>query len=262
MRFLNFITQVLYLLAKPRYRLHAFSLIYRKLLPRRDGPQHRKSALKWAKQHAVTAEQAIEGLGLYPELHGFDAAALETASVRVGELGEKMGGAAHLDFLADIIRLSKPARIVETGVALGWSSLAILHTLRQNGFGRLVSVDMAYPGRGLEAAVGLAVPAEYESSWELLDFPDRPGLKYALRRFNYEIDVCHYDSDKSYWGRAYAFPLLWDALVPGGLLISDDIQDNEYFSEFAERHRAPYFVVNWKCKYIGVIKKQKLSVKS
>ena len=47
------------------------------------------------------------------------------------------------------------------------------------------------------------------------------------------IDLCHYDSDKSWWGRAYAF-LLWKALKPGGLFISDDIQDNMFFAEFVK----------------------------
>lgn len=48
-----------------------------------------------------------------------------------------------------------------------------------------------------------------------------------------EIDLCHYDSDKSYEGRAWAYPLLWKHLRSGGLMISDDIGDNTAFRDFA-----------------------------
>ena len=51
------------------------------------------------------------------------------------------------------------------------------------------------------------------------------------------LDLCHYDSDKSYYGRRWAYPKLWEALKTGGIFISDDIQDNWAFKEFCVSQR-------------------------
>ena len=70
-----------------------------------------------------------------------------------------------------------------------------------------------------------------------------------------KIDLCHYDSDKSWWGRNFAYPILWKALNPNGLFISDDIQDNLYFSNFVEKNFLKFAVVEFEGKYIGLIRK-------
>ena len=36
----------------------------------------------------------------------------------------------------------KPIKILETGVALGWSSLAFLHAIQKTNCGSLISIDM------------------------------------------------------------------------------------------------------------------------
>ena len=70
-----------------------------------------------------------------------------------------------------------------------------------------------------------------------------------------KIDLCHYDSDKSWWGRHYAYPILWDSLKSGGLFISDDIQDNLYFSEFVKKKNLKFVIVEFEGKFIGLIRK-------
>ena len=85
--------------------------------------------------------------------------------------------------------------------------------------------------------------------------PDKPGIVEALRLVGEKIDLCHYDSDKSWWGRHYAYPILWDSLKPKGLFISDDIQDNLYFSEFVKNKSLQFVVVKFKEKYVGLIRK-------
>ena len=55
-----------------------------------------------------------------------------------------MGGASHIHLLYDCVRLSKAKKVVETGVAYGWSSLAILKALSLTNNGKLFSVDMPY----------------------------------------------------------------------------------------------------------------------
>jgi predicted O-methyltransferase YrrM len=83
-----------------------------------------------------------------------------------------------------------------------------------------------------DAYVGIAVPAHLRPRWTLIRRPDRDVLRSTLRRFG-PIDLAHYDSDKSRPGRKFAYPALWKALRPGGVLVSDDIADNPVFVEFA-----------------------------
>ena len=146
-------------------------------------------------------------------------------------------------------------RAIETGVAYGWSSLAILDAMASNGDGRLISVDMPYPKMGNEDFVGIVVPDPLRSRWTLIRQPDRPGLEKAIDAFGGRIDFCHYDSDKSWFGRAYAFPMLWEALEPGGVFISDDIQDNLFFAEFAGSKNLPFAVTASEGKFVGLLRK-------
>jgi hypothetical protein len=122
--------------------------------------------------------------------------------------------------------------------------------------GRLVSVDMPYPKENKEDFVGIAVPAEWRREWTLIREPDRNGLKKAIKRLGGTIDLCHYDSDKSYPGRMFAYPILWDALRPGGVFISDDIQDNFAFRDFCAARGIAYAVTESEGKYVGIARKR------
>ena len=84
-----------------------------------------------------------------------------------------MGGASHIHLLYDCVRLSK-AKVVETGVAYGWSSLAILKALSLTNNGKLFSVDMLIQENN-ENEVGIVVP-EYLKKLDFNKSPDRPGL--------------------------------------------------------------------------------------
>jgi hypothetical protein len=82
--------------------------------------------------------------------------------------------------------------------------------------------------------------------------PDRRGLEKALRLAGGLVDLCHYDSDKAWRGRQYGFPLLWSALRPGGVFISDDIQDNMAFAEFLAARGLRFAVTESQGKYVGI----------
>ena len=90
---------------------------------------------------------------------------------------------------------------------------------------------------------------------KLIRKPDSPGIIEALEKVNGEIDICHYDSDKSWWGRHYAYPILWKSLKSNGLFISDDIQDNLYFSEFVKDKSTKFAIVKFKEKFVKLIRK-------
>ena len=146
--------------------------------------------------------------------------------------------------------------VLETGVAYGWSSLAILSALEKTkGKSHLISVDMPYPASKSNKYVGIVVPRRLRQNWEIIELPDRPGIKKAIKKSSYKFDLIHYDSDKSKRGRDYSYSLLWESLKINGILISDDIEDNLAFYNFVNKKRIKYFFIKYNNKYIGIAKK-------
>lgn len=242
-------------LRRPSFWQHAFQLAKRKFQTDYDAPPLREKAGKWAAEQAVPYHVALGKLGIKGDTHGLSDALIEEGEQLAAKSAVKMGGPGDLNLLFDAVRLTGAQCVIETGVAYGWSSLAILNAISNNDSGKLYSVDMPYPKMGNEAFVGIVVPERFRSRWSLIREPDRRGLEKAIKKASGQIDLCHYDSDKSWWGRAYAFPLLWDALQPGGLFISDDIQDNMYFAEFVKSKSLPFAITKSEGKFVGLIRK-------
>ena len=249
------IQTALWFLQRPSHWRHAVSLTQRKFLPDYDTQNLRANARSWAAEHALPIKEALAELGIVGDANGIDSELIVEGTERAAKSEVEMGGPGDLDLLVDAVRLTKARRVIETGVAYGWSSLAILDSIARNGGGQLVSLDMPYPKMGNEDFVGIAVSDRLRDRWTIIRQPDRPGLEKAIAAFDGNIDLCHYDSDKSWWGRAYAFPLLWDALVPGGLFISDDIQDNLFFAEFVKSKKLPFAVTMSEGKFVGLMRK-------
>jgi predicted O-methyltransferase YrrM len=246
-------------LQRPRFWAHAAALGYRKFRPTSDTPDQRTLATRWAAERAVSAVAALAAVGIRPAagtaFPRLPSALKEEAERLASAARVTMGGPGDIDLLYAAVVLTRAERIVETGVAYGWSSLAVLAGLEANGQGRLASVDMPYPKLNNEAWVGVAVPQRLRSRWTLVREPDRWGLKKALRHLGGSIDLCHYDSDKSYDGREYGYALMWRALRSGGLFISDDIQDNLAFRDFVAGLGAPMAVTEYQGKYVGIVRK-------
>ena len=161
--------------------------------------------------------------------------------------------ASAFRMLYDLSCMIRAEKVLETGVAAGWSSLAFLAAL-QRTHGTLVSIDLPYVGRSDLAQIGMAVPLELRANWKLYIEPDRSGIPKAISELG-ELDIVHYDSDKSYLGRKWAYPRLWKAVRPGGLFISDDITDNIAFVEFATEVDVDPIIVLEDDRYVGIIKK-------
>lgn len=188
-------------------------------------------------QAALFSELGIEGYEPFAEAH---AEVLQAAHEAVERAPVKMGGPASMDLLYALVRYMPAQRVVETGVASGWSSLAVLTAFEDNGRGRLISTDMPYAKMDNEAWVGCAVPAYLRARWTLLRLPDRDGLPKALDAFD-QIDLVHHDSDKSYAGRKFVYERSWPKIRAGGLLLTDDVEDNLAFRDFAEHvNRSPF----------------------
>lgn len=246
---------LIWFLRRPLFWMHAIQLIKRKLLTDYDTPKLRKKASKWASDYALPHEDALSKLGINGGIENVNDKIILTGKELASKSSVKMGGPGDLNLLFNSVRLMGAKCVIETGVAYGWSSFAILKAMSLNGFGRLYSVDMPYPKLDNESFVGIVVPKNLRERWLIIKEPDCYGLEKAIKMAGGVIDLCHYDSDKSWWGRDYAFPLLWNALKPGGLFISDDIQDNMYFSEFVENKDLPFAVTKSDGKFVGLIRK-------
>ena len=217
----------------------------------------RAESERWCAERAVDTDEAIRALtGHDPEFRVEERFADEfrAARKRQEQVPVWMGGAGDLNLIYWLARLSGAERIVETGVAFGWSSLAFLLALRERQNARLVSVDMPYPKLNNDAFVGCVVPDVLRSRWTLLRYADREGLPRALRELG-GLDLCHYDSDKRYRSRLWAYPRLWQALRAGGLLLSDDIGDNVAFRDFCNGLAVKPCVVGMENKYVGILVK-------
>lgn len=220
----------------------------------------KQAATTWAEARARSQAEAVEqltGSAMLLSLAHECPAEFEQGQLRQQSCPVKMGSGAAADLLYTLAEFTSCIKAVETGVAFGWSSFALLQSLAKRG-GRLVSTDMPYPLRNNDAFVGCVVPARLHARWTLLRAPDRDALPPVLRRFA-PIDFCHYDSDKSEAGRAWAYPRLWAALAPGGMFVTDDVQDNLAFARFAESTGQPPVIVRIPerdhCKYAGILTK-------
>ncbi len=229
--------------------------------PLRD-KQRKKEFLKgssWCESHTSTREELGKLIGFRLPLLSFqdeNHEAFSSAMDAIHNSPIKHIQPASLNFIYTICLTLKPTIVVETGVANGWSAAAILTAMEVNNHGRLLSIDMPYPRYGNDEEVGLVVAPSLRSRWNLIRKSDREGLPQVLRSHK-EIDIAHYDSDKSYKGRMFAYDLLWNKLRKGGILVSDDIGDNFAFRDFALKVDTYPWVFKREsgCNYMGVLVK-------
>jgi predicted O-methyltransferase YrrM len=161
------------------------------------------------------------------------------------------GDAALLYFL---VRRSRATTVVETGVASGYSSAAVLQALERNDqAGVLWSSDLPYVRvPHPERHVGRLVPEGQRPQWRLLLDGDRRNLRVIAKQAA-AISLFHYDSDKSYRGRRRAFSTLRPHFTPDAVLIFDDIEDNFHCRDLSkELNRDPIVLCSVEGKYVGV----------
>ncbi len=249
---------LLWFLGKPIFYLHAADLFLRKFRKNHDSSSHVSKATDWAVNQTLSLEKALLKIGLIEDgidIPQIDPALIHEANALATQSKVEMGGAGDIHLIYAATVLSKAKFAIETGVAYGWSSLALLAGLDNDSSSILVSTDMPYPKLNNEDYVGIVVPESLQKKWYLIRQPDRKGILKAIKKINHSVDICHYDSDKSYYGRVYGYPILWRSLKSGGIFISDDIQDNLAFKEFVESNNLNFAVTEYKGKYIGITKK-------
>ena len=113
---------------------------------------------------------------------------------------------------------------------------------------------MPYLGQDGDQYVGYIVPNDLKNNWKLFRHADKESLPKIFSKES-EMDVVHYDSDKSYEGRTWAYIQLYKHLRKGGVFISDDIGDNSAFQDFCEQMSIEPTVVEFEGKFVGLFVK-------
>ena len=215
-------------------------------------------AMQWAKSHAKHSTEEFCKLidkFLYDEVKSDIDFLEKEARQKISKLNTSVGGGGNFILLYFFIIKFKLVNIVETGVAAGWSSLAILRALKKNGSGYLYSSDFPYFRlKNPEKYIGfLAKNENNKNNWILDIRGDDKALPEIIKQLgNKNIDLFHYDSDKSYSGRSNALKLLRSKLNSKTIIIFDDIQNNLHFKDYIEENKLNFHVIEFGGKFVGI----------
>ena len=175
------------------------------------------------------------------------------ATHKLKALPFKMGGGGIYPVLYFLTRLYRPEIVLETGVAAGYSSNAFLSAFKRNEYGCLFSSDFPYfRVNNPEEYIGILVEDDLKSRWNLFIEGDSINLPIICNKIN-KVDIFHYDSDKSYYGRDYAFNLIRSKIHKQTIVIFDDIQDNNYFKDFVHTYQCEFKIFIFNGKYVGMV---------
>jgi hypothetical protein len=143
-----------------------------------------------------------------------------------------------------LTRHLRPERVLETGVARGLTTRAVLEALRINGHGRLWSVDLPpLLEHDLARETGAAVRDDLCDRWTLIQGSSRrvlPGLVAELG----QIDLFIHDSMHTTRNLRFELERVWPALATGGAALIDDVEKNEATAQFLGDHPRTPFVIS------------------
>ena len=242
------------------------ALLFRKLIHRFETPwahARTQEARSYYSANASPYEPILRTTrpDLWQETVEFTTSFREAALPTLRDCPVPFGGAGAIELLYFLVRMKSPTVVLETGVGAGWSSAVILHALDANAKGQLFSSDLPYirfeDSRGY---IGLLVEERLHPRWHLLDAGDRHNLPRLLQMMNERIDIFHYDSDKSYAGRAFAYKLIREHLASEAVVIFDDVQDNSHFLDLVRVTDRPFHIFRHGRKYVGVTGLDRLGV--
>tara|TARA_Y100001980_G_C14526356_1_gene301882 strand:+ start:321 stop:1082 length:762 start_codon:yes stop_codon:yes gene_type:complete len=236
-----------------------FKVMYNKVAKRvfdKKGLISKEENLKWIESNVINIEKYIldDEKVLWEESKKETAIIKESGRKKLEKLSIDLGGGGHYPLLYYLVRKNKPKVIVETGVAAGFSSTAILSAIKKNSYGTLYSSDFPYFRlKSPEKFIGYIVDEELRENWELFISSDKNNLPKIIKKID-KIDLFHYDSDKSYGGRYFALELLKNYLSKDSVIIMDDIQDNSFFHDHVyNNHIENWVVLSFEGKFVGII---------
>ena len=157
-------------------------------------------------------------------------------------------------FLYILCRIIKPKNIIETGVAYGLSSYYILSALEKNRTGTLCSIDSVFRPWQSEEMIGAIIPTNLRSRWKLVLGKSNEKLLETFNKIN-DVDIFIHDSLHSYKNMTFEFDCAFEKISNNGIIISDDILDNDAFYDFIKDKKIKKSSIKVQNSGLGVIQK-------
>lgn len=121
-----------------------------------------------------------------------------------------------------ITRLIQPEIVIDSGVAKGFTSTAILDALERNGKGQLISIELPSLYRGYRDQVGEMIPQRLRHRWQLKFGPSALILPRLLRDSG-PVQFFVYDSAASYENQKNDFRIMLSGMPAGGIIIANQV---------------------------------------
>lgn len=207
--------------------------------------RQKKQATEWAKKKAVPLSIVLKTVDeeLFQSSQAFYANLQAYGKAIEQDLPVKMGAGGNCFLLYFLCKKYPPQVVVETGVSMGYSSQTILKAMQEQGEGHLFSSDFPYFRlENPEKYIGCVVEEKLKDRWTLLIEGDRVNLPKFMKRIK-QIDLFHFDSDKSVSGRTYAWGVVKGQISPRANVVFDDIRDNFHFKSLMAEEDLPCLVV-------------------
>lgn len=144
-----------------------------------------------------------------------------------------------------VVRSRKPDIVLETWVANGFSTRVILCALEKNKKGTLYSTEVNHD-------VGSLLSGMNKSRWHLNVGTPKTVLAKTLKKLQ-KIDIFIHDSDHSYENMRDEFNAVSKKVSKDGIIMSDDVNENRAFVEFAQKIGAKPVIVPFFRKSFGII---------
>jgi hypothetical protein len=134
------------------------------------------------------------------------------------------------------VRHIEPSAVIETGVAHGISSRIVLEALTQNDKGHLWSIDLPHPfNHKLHGQTGVAVTDSYRSRWTYLEGESQRRLPALVAEVD-KVELFIHDSLHTARNTLFEMEQAASIMLPGGVMLVDDIRGHDGFATFARRH--------------------------
>ncbi len=223
-----------------------------------EGTLSREQNLEWIKKNVTEVSIFANTISstLWEEAITQTKILEKNANKTLENIKYDLGGGADYPLLYFLTRYLSPNNVLETGVAAGFSSYAILSALQKNGKGTLYSSDFPYFRiKDPEKYIGIVVEENLKKNWNLFIDGDENNLPKIFKKVK-NIDIFSYDSDKTYLARSKTLTKVSKFLSENSVIIMDDIQDNSFFYDYIKENN----ISNWKVfefhnKYLGIIGK-------
>ena len=136
---------ILWFIKNPRYIAQIKQVLRRKRNEQKEDTS--VEAKEWCKKNVISQLEALKVLVAKDhlvELKELFSQEIKFAKDKMDNCPVQMGGEGAISFLYHLTKQSNAKQIIETGVAYGWSSLAILLAIKDNEQAKLISNDMPY----------------------------------------------------------------------------------------------------------------------